>query len=350
MKNKMLAVMIIVALIFTALPFNAIEASAATSYTTKASVEKRIKTLNSEISKLNKTYKSQISKQKQQKKGTIGIYGDVVNYDPFIVCQYYSNTYYWINNPQKLNNTLLLASGYAKKTGKYKKWNGITCPVVKAVHVSNAANITKKKLNSKKTELKKLKKALKDTPEIEYKEQGTNEIFKGSSARLYAGLKSNTDTYNKLAWYSSDDSICTVTNGKVTGVSTGMCTITVKSSVSQKTDSFTISVVEPREKISLELDRFGEDRAEILVSDCLRVVLKYDDSKLLSRSYCNSAVWETSDPNVAYITNEFGSCRVNCRSAGTAEITCTFKDGMILRTVLNVKSTANDEDDEDNFE
>ena len=242
MKNKMLAVLIIVALIFTALPFNAIEASAATSYTTKASVEKRIKTLNSEISKLNKTYKAQKSKQKQQEKGTEPIYGSVECSNPFIVKQSFEfNTYYWVINPSKLNNSFLLASGRAKPTGKYKNWNGITCKVVKAVRVSKAADKTKKKINAKKAELKKLKKALTDTPKIKDK---IAELRIGDTYKISASMKNKTGKYNKITWSSSNSSICTVKNGKLTGIAEGTCTIKAKASVSKKTDSFKIKIVE----------------------------------------------------------------------------------------------------------
>ena len=242
MKKRFLAFLIMAVLVITMCPMNAFEADAATSYTTKASVEKRIKTLNTEISKLSKTYKTQLSKQKQQKRGTEAIYGDIKCYNPFIVKQAFSlGTYYWITNSDKLENSFLLATGYAKPTGEYREWNGITCTVAKAVHVSKAANKTKKKLNSKKSELKKLKKSLTDIPKISKK---ISNLAVGDSYNLSAYMKGGTGKYNKISWSSSDVNVCTVKNGKLTGVSPGTCTIKVKSSVSKKVDTLKISVVE----------------------------------------------------------------------------------------------------------
>ena len=57
-------------------------------------------------------------------------------------------------------------------------------------------------------------------------------------------MKNNTGKYNKLSWSSSNSAVCTVKNGKLTGIAPGTCTIKVKASVSKKTASLKINVVE----------------------------------------------------------------------------------------------------------
>lgn len=201
---------------------------------TKAAIKKEIKKAKSQIKKYE-------ALNKKNKKGTIAIGGKVISHDPFIVedVELFGTSYYWIENPQKMNTFLTLSSGYVKKIGKYRKYNNYTCVVVKAVKVKTYDNQISK-LNSK---LDVYKKALQqyaivdapDMPQYIYLQKGQkyNAAIKG----YYSDCKK----YCKYIVSSSNKSVATVNSkGLITAVGTGTAKITVKTLPSGKKTVFKV--------------------------------------------------------------------------------------------------------------
>lgn len=330
MKKRWVAFIVSIAVAFTMMPFAALEADAATNYTTKASVEKRIKTVNSEITKIKKTYNTQAQKRNKQKKGAIYLMGRVESEHPFIA--YNSDSRYWITNPSKLELSWVYAVGYIKPTGKYKKYNGLTCAVAKAVTVSDAALKTKKKLNNRKAEVKKLKASLKDYPVIEECE---DTLIVGGSYDLETSLHNYTDKYNKLIWSSSDSDVCTVKNGKITGIAPGTSTITVKASVSNKTATKVIKVVEPSEVIKLTVES-----DELKTPNWYPITANLIEKNILGLgNYFASTRFESSNTNIAEVDNDMcGSGVIMTKTPGSVDITCIVNGKYSLKQSFVVTS------------
>ena len=339
MKKKLLAFVILIALVFTVMPLTALEADAAT-YTTRASVEKRIKTVNSEITKIKKTYNTQVKKRNKQKKGAIYLMGTVESEHPFIA--YNGSSRYWITNPSKLELNWVYAVGYIKRTGKYKRYDGLTCAVAKAVYVSDAALKTKKKLDNRKAELKKLKKSLKDYPVIEWCE---DTLITGGSYDLETSLYNSTGKYNKLSWSSSDNAVCIVKNGKITGVAPGKCTITVKASVSNKTATKTIKVIDPSELIKLVFDS-----TELKTGNVYDITAECIGKNLLGMNdYFSNVKFESSNTNIAEVNDSYryNTWGIVPKAPGSVDITCTVEGKYSVKqtfTVISGKISDTDKD------
>ena len=80
------------------------------------------------------------------------------------------------------------------------------------------------------------------------------EIYKGGYVNLTATVSPSNATNKNVTWSSSDISIATVVNGKVTGKKVGKAVITVKTDANTKTAKCTVNVVEKPTKISIEAD------------------------------------------------------------------------------------------------
>lgn len=147
--------------------------------------------------------------------------------------------------------------------------------------------------------------------------EDTLTINSGTTVQLSV-IVTPQDAFNvSVIWSSSDESVATVDmDGKVTGVASGSCTITAKSTdgsgmeatcfitVTQLVKSITLS----QNEVTLELDGFVRLTATVMPIDAAN----------------KSVIWSSSDEEVAKISR---SGRVDAYDKGTAVIKCTAADG-----------------------
>lgn len=214
---------------------------------TQKQAKSKIATLEKDIKKLKKQKKTALATEAKQKKGATPVYGEVICFNPFILrgVSLGNPVYYWITNSDNLSRFLTTASGYVKLTGKYKKYEGYTCAVGKAVKVSNKSNTIQKKIDKKTESLGVYKNALKE--KVVFTEKSTS-ITVGSKKTLkwyweYSGK------YNTKKWKSSNTKVATVnSSGKVTAKKEGTATISVTTSLSKKTTKCRITVKKEEQK------------------------------------------------------------------------------------------------------
>lgn len=129
-----------------------------------------------------------------------------------------------------------------------------------------------------------------------------------------------------LAWISSDESVATVRDGVVTGVSIGKATVTV---ISQQNPSVLqtaqILVVKPVEIITLEDEHIVLPRGETW--DQIAYILPEDAT-------FQRPDWTTSDKKVATVDENGVITAVN---NGNCLITCTAADGMGAKAIAHVQ-------------
>lgn len=166
--KKILCCILAVAMLITiAVPSTA----EAASY--KSKLKSLQKKTEKQVGKYKKQWKSEKKKYKSQTKGTEAIYGTIESRNPFIVYSSLDRSYYWVENSKYMNSALTIASGHVKVTGKTKRWNNVTCAVVKAVKVTASPSKYEKLYKDASKKLKDIKNALKNTFTIYYWHSGT---------------------------------------------------------------------------------------------------------------------------------------------------------------------------------
>lgn len=129
-----------------------------------------------------------------------------------------------------------------------------------------------------------------------------------------------------LAWVSSDESVATVRDGVVTGISIGKATVTV---ISQQNPSVLetaqILVVKPVEGITLEDEHIVLPRGETW--DQIAYILPEDATY-------QRPIWSTSDKKVATVDENGVITAVN---NGNCLITCAAADGMNAKAIAHVQ-------------
>ena len=103
------------------------------------------------------------------------------------------------------------------------------------------------------------------------------EIINNSGPSVFVGktIKLNIpEDHSDVVWTSSDESVATVDDGVVTGVSVGKVTITVTSG--KNTDSTKIDVIEPKAKAAGEESDGSEDRSMTIIINGSKVKTAYD--------------------------------------------------------------------------
>lgn len=151
------------------------------------------------------------------------------------------------------------------------------------------------------------------------------EIHVRKGLTLKAVIEPKNATNKKLKWESSDESVATVNNGKVTGKAPGEAVITVTSEDGGLTASCTIHVITPIKKI-----RFSEKiiRLPVGFSQNVSVIIDPEDATK------QDLIWTSSNEDVATV-DENGT--VTGVSLGSAKITASAQDGSKLKTTIDVK-------------
>lgn len=149
-------------------------------------------------------------------------------------------------------------------------------------------------------------------------------INSNSSEQLTATLSPQT-AFGPITWSSSDESVAIVdSNGLVSGVAGGTCTITATVGGSLKTATCTVNVTQMVTSITLSESR---------------LLLGLDDYKKLTATVlpANAAnqkvTWSSSDESVAEVTSTGGVAAVG---HGTCTITCTAQDGSGVSASIQV--------------
>ena len=119
-----------------------------------------------------------------------------------------------------------------------------------------------------------------------------------------------------ITWASSDTSIATVSNGKVSAKKVGTAVITVSDGA--KHASCVVTVTKKTENTTPATLKFSDDLHEMKVGDTKTLSVTYTGTKSLS--------WSSSNSTVATVSNG----KVTAKAAGTAYI--TVSDGVVSAT------------------
>ena len=143
------------------------------------------------------------------------------------------------------------------------------------------------------------------------------ELVEGESQMLTAVVSPSNADNQKVIWMSSNSSVASVAEGKVTALKPGKATITVKTDDGGRTATCEVTVnakVYPVESVSLD-----RTSAELTEGDeiTLAATVKPDNAT-------NKGVsWKSSDPSVASVSEG----KVTALKPGKATITVTTDDG-----------------------
>ena len=134
-------------------------------------------------------------------------------------------------------------------------------------------------------------------------------IEEGKTATLKATITPSDATDQDITWTSSNNGICTVSNGIITAVKEGKATITASAGGKSATCSVTVSV-KYIAVTSITLDK-SELSLKVGSSDVLTATVKPDDAT------DKSVQWSSSDASIAKVDNG----KVTALKSGTATIT-----------------------------
>ena len=143
----------------------------------------------------------------------------------------------------------------------------------------------------------------------------------GDVLQLNAAVKPDNADNQDLIWSSSDESIVTVRNGKITAIAPGSAEITVKTDEGGFSESCAVTVREgPPPVVGIELDhayiQLKKGNSQTLV-----VTLHPEDAD------ASKLRWESDDGKVATVD---ASGKVTAQGLGTATVTCRNEDGSIF--------------------
>ena len=141
---------------------------------------------------------------------------------------------------------------------------------------------------------------------------GENTMLTGQTIQLTASGQPAGATFDssKVEWSSSDESIATVSAGKVMSLKDGTVKITAK--YGDFTVSYTITVVQPKPLQSITLS----GNTEIFEDETTQLTVAYNPADTTDSK---TATWSTSDKAVATVADGV----VTAKKPGTVEITCT---------------------------
>ena len=142
-------------------------------------------------------------------------------------------------------------------------------------------------------------------------------LTEGDTTTLIATINPSNATNKNVGWSSSNTSVATVSNGKVTAVKAGTAIITVTTEDGGKTATCTVTVNEniyPVEGISL-----NQSTTTLYEGDSLSLTATISPSNATNKNVS----WKSSNTSVATVSNG----NVTAVKAGTTTITVTTEDG-----------------------
>ncbi len=143
------------------------------------------------------------------------------------------------------------------------------------------------------------------------------ELTEGDSQTLIATISPSNADNQKVIWTSSNSSVASVKEGRVTAIKEGVATITAKSDDGNKTATCQITVkakVYPVESISLD-----KASAEMTEGDELTLTATVKPDNATNKN----VVWSSSNESVAKVSNG----KVTAVSPGSVTITAKTDDG-----------------------
>ena len=166
------------------------------------------------------------------------------------------------------------------------------------------------------------------------------ELTEGDELTLTATINPDNATNKNVTWSTSDASVATVADGKITAIKAGNATITVTTEDGGKTATCAVKVtakVYPVTGVSLD-----KTTCELTVGGDVTLTATINPANATNKN----VTWKTSDATVATVVNG----KVTALKAGTATITVTTEDGGKTATcVVTVKATVSTEKDEGNL-
>ena len=141
-------------------------------------------------------------------------------------------------------------------------------------------------------------------------------VQKGETKQINATV-SPTYAYNKtLAWESSNESVATVTDGKITGVSSGTSVITCRATDGSGVSvSFVVTVTQQVTRISL-----NPTSLTLSIGNSQTITATVYPSNASNKTLS----WESSNTNIATV-DQYG--KITAKAKGNCTITCRATDG-----------------------
>ena len=147
----------------------------------------------------------------------------------------------------------------------------------------------------------------------------------GKTVTITATVNPSNATNKTVTWTTSNSSVATVSNGKITAKKAGTAKITAKT-VNGKTATCTVTVKAVPTKVTL-----NNSTKNVNVGDSFTLKATVNPSNSVS-----DVTWSTSDSSVATVKNG----KVTGKKAGTATITVKTVNGKTAKCKVTVKSVA----------
>lgn len=155
---------------------------------------------------------------------------------------------------------------------------------------------------------------------------GDNIVAKGKTAKLTCTISPEDTTNKKIDWSSSDEKVARVSNGTVTAVGVGSCTITgTMADGSGVSATHDITVIQAVTQIQ------SNNKGRIAVTEGKTVQLGI--TVLPNDATSKEVTWSSSSTSVATVDS---NGLVSGKSAGTCVITATAADGSGKNVKINV--------------
>lgn len=142
-------------------------------------------------------------------------------------------------------------------------------------------------------------------------------LVEGEELTLTATINPENASNKNVTWTSSDSSVASVTDGKVTALKAGSATITVKTEDGGKTATCNVTVspkVYPVESVSLD-----RTSATLVEGEVLTLTATVNPENASNKN----VIWTSSDSSVASVVDG----KVTALKAGQATITVKTEDG-----------------------
>ena len=143
------------------------------------------------------------------------------------------------------------------------------------------------------------------------------ELTEGDETTLTATVNPDNATNKNVTWKSSDSSVASVSDGKVTALKAGTATITVTTEDGGKTATCEVKVVAKTVAVTgVSLDKTS---VELTEGDETTLIATVNPDNATNKN----VTWKSSDSSVALVSDG----KVTALKAGTATITVTTEDG-----------------------